>query len=430
MEWLYRFTSNSNYPDPVEEIDALCTLDDDSVQAFLLLADRLSPPMRAASGGEMVGLCTSENGRLILHGTGLIGGDCTHGNTPSSVEPLYGRLVGRSFCPLIDLRREPSKPLDEAVLSIQDQGTFLNGQAFVKSLRVGRLRTRSSPHLAQSKANRSEPDENPNNCDFSKVHFQGSDSRVTVVGLDPTAGTWASRMTEGPKEMPSFSLKWDGKSFQPDKEPLRWHLTNAAFGGLVQDSHAALTCIDGPCGTNGLRLSDDLKRWEVNGNNGPRAGELALSRAGVHLFWTTENTVQKFDGASRWIARSLVLFSEQPKQPKIETHPHGAFTFFWRMFGNSGAPPKKSKGSGRQARLAILRSFIPGLTDSMVPNHDAVDAVCAALIAGLHHLGFTKPFGTLNDGGVIWMPDTERLGEMIHVAKAECPTSAPANESP
>jgi hypothetical protein len=120
--------------------------------------------------------------------------------------------------------------------------------------------------------------------------------------------------------------------------------------------------------------------------------------------------VLRFEGASRWIARSLVLFSEQPERQKIETHPHGAFTFLWRMFGNSGTPPKKSKTAGRQARLAILRSFMPGLAEGMVPNHDALDAACAALVAGLHQFGLTKPFGTVNDGGVIWMPDIVRLG--------------------
>src|SRR5206468_7906979 len=131
-----------------------------------------------------------------------------------------------------------------------------------------------------------------------------------------------------------------------------------------------------------------------NGPDGTRSGELQLSREGVNLFWTTQNTVLRFEGASRWIARSLVLFSEQPERQKIETHPHGAFTFLWRMFGNSGTPPKKSKTAGRQARLAILRSFIPGLADGMVPNHDALDAACAGLVAGLHQFRLTMPFGT------------------------------------
>ena len=82
MDWLYRLTSNDEYPDPVEVIDALCTLDDDGEQAFLLLSHRSAPPLSGALCGDVVGLCTSENGRLILHGTGVIGGVCHRGNTP------------------------------------------------------------------------------------------------------------------------------------------------------------------------------------------------------------------------------------------------------------------------------------------------------------------------------------------------------------
>lgn len=217
----------------------------------------------------------------------------------------------------------------------------------------------------------------PSTFEFPRVVLSPKSPGFTVVGLDPMAGTWDSKMTEGLNQMPSFALRWNRKEFLPCEEPLRLHLTNAAFWDVVRDSRASLTCIDGPCDTSGLRLSDDHKRWEPTVAGRIREGELVLSRAGVNLFWTTQNTVMKFDGASRWIARSLVLFSEQPGQQKIETHPHGAFTFLWRMFGNWGTPPKKRKNPGRQARLAILRSFIPDLTESMVPNHDAVDAACA-----------------------------------------------------
>ena len=87
MDWIYRFTSNANYPNPVEEIDALCTLDDEGKKAFLLLADRDSPPLSKAASGSVVALCTDDNGRLVLHGTGAVEGECVIGNTPSSVRP-------------------------------------------------------------------------------------------------------------------------------------------------------------------------------------------------------------------------------------------------------------------------------------------------------------------------------------------------------
>ena len=179
-----------------------------------------------------------------------------------------------------------------------------------------------------------------------------------------------------------------------------------------------MVCIDGPCGTNGPRLLADLSDWDSNGSKGTRGGELALSRHGVNLFWTTQNTVTKFKGASRWIARSLVLFSEDSKQEKIETHPHGAFIFLWRLLGGRGTLPKKSKSSGREARLTMIQSFIPGLSEDMVPNHDALDAACAALVGGLHHLGLTVPFGASNDGGQLWMPDETKLKALLR-KKAE-----------
>lgn len=54
-----------------------------------------------------------------------------------------------------------------------------------------------------------------------------------------------------------------------------------------------------------------------------------------------------------------------------------------------------------------------GLTESMVPNHDALDAACAALVAGLHRLGLTVPFGKNNDGGQLWMPDGVKLAALL-----------------
>lgn len=220
-------------------------------------------------------------------------------------------------------------------------------------------------------------------------------------------------MTQGPKNMPSFTLSWDGNSFIPAVQPLAWHETNCDFWNEVMRRKATLTCIDGPCGTNGPQILEGVVGWNRNPTSsiGNRDGELALSRQGISLFWTTQNTVMKFEGASRWIARSLILFSECTNPVKIETHPHGAFTFLWRLFGRTGTPPKKLRQTGRNARLSLLQSFIPNLTAEMVPNHDAVDAACAALIAGLHGLDLTTAFGTPEMGGQIWMPDLKKACE-------------------
>ncbi|MDP1563850.1 MAG: DUF429 domain-containing protein [Pirellulaceae bacterium] len=409
LDWLYRFTGNDDYPDPVEEIDALCTLDANDEPTYLLLANRSSPPLSGASCGEVVGLCTSLDNRLILHGTAVVAGECIRCDTPPSVLPIYGVLSGRVFRPLTDLERLPSDGLSDTTLGHADQETFLKGQSFVKRLTSGTRTARKPAVRGPSKTD--SPETMPT---FPSLVFSQKHPAFTVVGLDPTAGTWDSRMAQGPKKMPSFALRWEG-GFRPDDQPLVWHTTNDEFRSEVDRRGAILTCIDGPCGTNGPRLlrHRDPWCWDANAPKGTRGGELALSRQGINLFWTTQNTVMKFEGASRWIARSLVLLSYCPEQRKIETHPHGAFTFLWRLFGGNGILPKKSKPSGRNARLALLRSFVPGLSDGMVPNHDAVDAACAALIAGLHQLHLTTPFGSSSDGGQIWMPNCEQLAAFL-----------------
>jgi hypothetical protein len=313
-------------------------------------------------------------------------------------------LTGRVFCPLKDVERLPSGGLPEFILSHADQEAFLKGRSFVK--RLGRGARSVRPPVAASVGVATPPLTTPT---FPVLVLPHMLPAFTVVGLDPTAGTWESRMTVGTKEMPSFALRWDGEGFRPDGNPLAWHLKNKGFRGEVGRRDAVLTCIDGPCGTNGPKLKADLSGWDTSGSTGTRGGELALSRQGVNLFWTTANTVMRFEGASRWIARSLVLFSEDPDRRKVETHPHGAFAFLWRLFGGLGSLRKNSKPAGRQARLLMLRAFITGLTDSTVPNYDALDAACAALLAGLHHLGLTVPFGSPSDGGQLWMPDGVKL---------------------
>jgi hypothetical protein len=409
LDWLYRFTSNDDYPDPVEEIDALCTLDANDEPTYLLLANRSSPPLSGSSCGDVVGLCTSRSNRLILHGTAVVAGECVRGDTPLTVIPVYGYLTGRFFLQLKDLERLPSDELPAATLSHSDQEAFLNGQSFVKRLTPG---TRSSRKPTVRGPSRT--DSRGTTPTFPSLVFSQKHPAFTVVGLDPTAGTWDSSMAQGPKKMPSFALRWEG-GLRPDDQPLAWHTTNEEFRSEVDRRGAILTCIDGPCGTNGPRLQRDRDHWcwDANAPNGTRGGELALSRQGINLFWTTQNTVMNFEGASRWIARSLALFSECPEQRKIETHPHGAFTFLWRLFGGTNTPPKKSKESGRNARLSLLRSFISGFSDEMVPNHDALDAACAALVAGLHHLELTTAFGTATDGGQIWMPNVAKLAALL-----------------
>ena len=160
-------------------------------------------------------------------------------------------------------------------------------------------------------------------------------------------------------------------------------------------------------------MDGDRWFWNREAHQGRRSAEIALSQARINLFWTTQKTIMEFEGSSRWIARSLVLFSEGQEKTMIETHPHGAFTFLCRMLRSKEALPSKRSKEGRKVRLDLLQSFIPELRDDMVPNYDAMDAVCSSLVAGLHKLGLTKAYGDPTEGGQIWLPDTEVLQTFV-----------------
>ncbi|MDA7492635.1 DUF429 domain-containing protein [bacterium] len=425
MHWIYQFTKNKKYPNPISEIDDLCSLDDSGEDAFLLLADSKYPPMSNASEGEIVGLCTSEDGELKLHGTAVLAGDCLHGPTPKSVMPIYGKCDKRKnpppkFMPLNNLIRIQSKSLPEANLASQDQIKFLKGQAFVKRLKDGKVNGSTAKPQRNGTTTQPNPAGSPAEFKFPRINIAQSFESFSVIGLDPTAGTWETRMTEGPKQMPSLTLRWNGSVFQAATEALKNHTTNDDFWNEVDRTKAVLCCIDGPCDTNGPRLLSGATDWDPNGAPETRDAESSLSDQGINLFWTTQNTVTNWDGPSRWIARSLVLFDAKPEHDKIETHPHGAFTFLWRLFDNTDSLPKKKTSRGRNARLAMIRAFVPDLADDLVPNDDAVDAAIAALVAGLHRLSLTTPFGTDENGGQIWMPDIEKLKAMLpELNKAE-----------
>jgi len=253
---------------------------------------------------------------------------------------------------------------------------------------------------------------------FARLALPAGAGPFVAVGLDPTAGRFApGGMQRGDKPMPSYAIRWDGQGFRPAPEALAWSRTNADFWAHVDRTAAVVLAIDGPCG-----LHPDGPRWDAQraawdpGGAALRGAERSVAAAGIHLFWSSRDTVLHFDGASRWIARSLTLFAESRQRTvpitAIETHPHGAFVKLWRVLGGTGLPPRKTTPAGRRARWRILRSFIEGLSDGPPASHDEIDAACAALVAGLHRLGLTVAYGTPADGGEIWLPDGERLARV------------------
>ena len=260
------------------------------------------------------------------------------------------------------------------------------------------------------------------NCEFDSGAFNRftvdlnvpDDLDEFVLGLDPTAATWESAMTEGPKQMPSFAIKVSNGKLSVADHPLGLHLTNDQFWQRAKKLGCKIVCIDGPIDTNGPKLLPDYSGWDPSSPDGQRSAEKELNAQGVGLFWTTRNTVLRFDGASRWIARSIRLFAEPNDIEKIETHPHGVFTFLWRAFGMDGKIPHKSKPAGMDIRFAMLKKLLPDLRRESVPDHDAMDAAAAAWAAAIHRLGMTRSFGSPDSGGLIWIPDiAESVSEQI-----------------
>ena len=441
MNWLYLFKVVSQYPDPVEEISFLAaSILNGAELVYLLLSNRENPAMASAARGDGVFLRTRpEPDNLRLNGRAVVAASPSQFSvTPEVVRPLYGDLRDRWFVPLRGVALFPDQPFPVSVLTSGEQTAFAEGQAFVKQIprsepvRKAAMDLRAEvrepasadtafENLAEVRAhgsrmvlsNHDVPEGDSSSAETIRIPALDLPAPVTSVGLDPTAGTWDSMMMAGPKTMPSVSLVLapDG-TIRPHERFVKRHSTNASFWDEAIYVGARIVTIDGPCDTNGLRVRQDWSDWDGSVLGGIRDAERALSREGVGLFWTTHATVTRFDGASRWIARSLRLFEEGPARlgrvPLIETHPHGVFTFLGRALGKSRGLAPKSSEEGRRARLDLLRAFVPELPVEALPDHDAVDAAISALVGVLHLCEWTTPFGSPGAGGQIWMPRLAR----------------------
>ncbi len=140
MRWLYRFSANGRFPDPVDEIRRLASLAGEGRRTFLLLEDREHPPLSGEVRHDTrIYLATATRGesgrRLLIHGEGRIG-ESYRGPTPESVRPLYGEHASRWFREII----EPSvfddgpRPASSVGISAGDEEAFLAGRASAKRL--------------------------------------------------------------------------------------------------------------------------------------------------------------------------------------------------------------------------------------------------------------------------------------------------------
>lgn len=399
--WLYLFTENADYPDPVAEISFLAALEEDGETPYLMLAARRDAPMKSAAQGETVHLATRVGGELRLHGTACLGDETPPRTTPTSVLALYGAQPERYWKPLeaIDLHDAP-RTVRDLGLEI-DEERFARGQAYVKRL---------GPKAATRRRATPAADEDGGlfQIETPRVRLSGLTGR-TVVGVDLTAGTWESGMLDGPKAYPLVQLVGDGESLDLGAVYTHRNLSATLADPVVRAADCLM--IDGPCGTVGAELASDNGFWVFPGSVGTRACERELARMGVKLFWTTRKTLVGFDGASRWIARSIRLFRLLGADPgrrehAFETHPHAVFTLLARKHG---LPRLHAKGEtrGRSERLTLLAHYIDGLDPARLPDHDHVDAAGAALMAALKLAGQGRAVGSAAEGGVIWVPSSD-----------------------
>jgi len=231
------------------------------------------------------------------------------------------------------------------------------------------------------------------------------------VGVDLTAGTWSTLLDGGNPRRPFPVVELVGnRDGSLSLANIRACATLQEFLALKWTVEADRLVIDGPCKTNGIQLLSPPTNWNfADATPGIRLAEQQLAAMDVGLFWTTLATLQRFDGASRWIARSIRLFDLLSKDPAmagncLETHPHAVFFFLHRAAGADGPLFAKTTAMGRSQRLSILNWFAPDLDGKQLPTHDHVDAAAAAILGAMHWCGRATALGDAV-GGSIWIPD-------------------------
>ncbi len=135
--WIYLFTENSKFPEPVGEISALSEeFEKEKNPVYLLLSDRKSPPMSGARRGEAVLLVTRKKGslELLLHAFARVArGPRKYSDVPENIASIYGQVQDRVFVP-INILDFYSNPREVRELSLEEQRVFAQGQAFVRML--------------------------------------------------------------------------------------------------------------------------------------------------------------------------------------------------------------------------------------------------------------------------------------------------------
>ena len=215
MDWLYLFTKNNRYPDPLEEISFLKAKEEDDGKPYLLLNGHKSPPMSSATQGERVCLATRLDGIWQIHGIAQIAESAQElASTPADVEPLYGSHSARVWIKLEDIQLFEAQLPEELGITKQ---LVSAGQAS-----VFRLSTPESSH-PHSTGQPSTVSEYRVGSDVDLDTVPLIDPRTilsdtagkTFVGVDLTAGNVGERTGRGLEGVSGRSLGGAGGRNSP-----------------------------------------------------------------------------------------------------------------------------------------------------------------------------------------------------------------------
>lgn len=147
-----------------------------------------------------------------------------------------------------------------------------------------------------------------------------------------------------------------------------------------------------PCGWHCLELPCRCGRCETPPGT-RRSCELALSRQGFGLFWTTKRSIIK-----PMVYRAIALRKELQAMgvEVIEVFPYATKVL---LFGRR--MPKKTTREGRRWLRARMQRLVPGLADAGPLSHDELDAVVAAYTALLHGTGRAVSLGDPEEGVIV-----------------------------
>ena len=129
--WFYLFGINDRYPDPIPEIHKLAEINVGGGAAYLKLSRRYDAPMKRATAGERVYLCTRQDGGWLIHAEAHIRGDAIRGATPAAMDSIYGESNGLHWWRRLDQIALFDHPKSESDLGLADGTLPIRGQAHV-----------------------------------------------------------------------------------------------------------------------------------------------------------------------------------------------------------------------------------------------------------------------------------------------------------